>query len=179
MSHERKRFSRRLWFGLLALFVLVAGGVVVFYGLVFEYEFPHWRELRAVRKARSESGVPVATLLERHLGPAARDVHWHTCSYCQEFGWLRPPVLHVQIHLPESKARFLHFAFDTSRSVVVPMTYATADALPDLYPKDQLVPIGEYQLDSEAFVLPRSWSYATRGSLKPEPQRASGSADVR
>lgn len=178
MSEDRKRFSKRLLVGTLAALALViAGSAVIFFWLVFEYELPHWRELRAVRKARSESGVPVSTILQRHLGAKAKDVHWHTCSYCERSGWLRSPVLHVQIHQPESKTRFLHFAFDTSRNVLVPMTYATADALPDLYPKDQLVPIAEYNLGSESYVLPRSWSYATAGTLKPEPRRASGPVD--
>ena len=169
MSDDRKRVSIRFVVGILAAFALViAGSVAIFFWLVFDFEYLYWRELRAVRRAKSDSGVPVSTILERHLGARAKDVHWHTCSYCERSGWLRPPVLHVQIHQPESKTRFLHFAFDTSRNVLVPMTYATADALPDLYPKDQLVPIAEYKIGSESYVLPRSWGSATSGTLEAE-----------
>lgn len=140
---------------LLAIVVLAIGLPLVYeIGLLMEWEYPHWRMLYRVRHARTVSGEPVAAALQRHFGPEARTVHWHTCGYCIGRTGRSENLRHVQF---EMRGHFFSFAYDTARNQLTPMSEATVKEFPELMPPgDRFVSLG-VQVGDDSLLLPASW----------------------
>jgi hypothetical protein len=140
---------------LLSIVTLAIGLPLVYeIGLVMEWEYPHWWMLHHVRDARTVSGEPVAAALQRHFGPEARTIHWHTCGYCIDRTGRSENLRHVQFDV---RGHFFSFAYDAARNQLAPMSEATVKEFPELVPPgDLLVPIGG-RVGDDSLLLPATW----------------------
>jgi hypothetical protein len=135
------------------LLLPTAAGLAWFVGMVLEYEYPYYFEIRQAETATTPGGMPARAVLARAY-PGAR-IHWHMCSYCYDRARSAGNLAHVQISV--SGQPDLYFAYHRASNQMVAMSTRTAALLPDfLPPGDRLLPIGHLG-DGETFVIPSSW----------------------
>ena len=137
------------------LLLPTAAGLAWFVGMVLEYEYPYYFEIRQAETATTPGGIPARAVLARAY-PGAR-IHWHMCGYCYDRARPAGNLAHVQVSVPE-KHLFLYFAYHRASNQLVPMTDRTAALLPGfLPPGDHLIPLGGRLGNDETFVIPSSW----------------------
>lgn len=140
--------------------VLLALAVYAF-GILLEFEYPHWPLLYQVSHAKSAARVPVREILERKYGKEeANEAHWHTCGYCIRRQGPSEDLVSVELYPPRGRSP-LRFAYSRQRNEIVPASDAAAAVFPELMPAGDTL-VGARSGISiggvEEVKIPRKWA---------------------
>ncbi|MDB6020931.1 MAG: hypothetical protein JWQ04_788, partial [Pedosphaera sp.] len=145
----------------------VALYVVWFVGILFEFEYPYVFTLMGVRNAVSATGVPVSKIINSYEPYKDRHLHWHTCSYEDQWCGNHPDLVAVELRSEDGgQSETLElFAYSRRTHILVPMTGKTAGDFPSLMPPgDELANVralnglpGTQNIGIGNFKLPAKW----------------------
>ena len=117
--------------GVITLVVALA----CFVGFVFEFEYPHFFEIRRVRHAVTPDGRPALAMLATALGTEEDRLHVHICSYCRDRLSGVPETTYVQVSQRDVEAPILYaFAYHRGTNELVPADDEALDKFRSLVP---------------------------------------------